>query len=132
MLERGDRLAERLALLGVGQRALERGAGGGDPGDGDRQPLLGQVGDQLQEPSPSSPSRFSTGTRTSVKNSSAVSWACMPILSRLRPRSKPSMPRSSTSSDMPRWRWRGSVLTAVMTRSALIPLVMNVFEPLTT
>ena len=33
---------------------------------------------------------------------------------------------------MPRWRWAGSVLTAVMTRSALIPLVMNVFEPLTT
>ena len=81
---------------------------------------------------PSSPSRLATGTRTSSKNSSAVSWACMPILSRLRPRSKPSMPRSSTSSDMPRWRWAGSVLTAVITRSALMPLVMNVFEPLTT
>jgi hypothetical protein len=29
-------------------------------------------------------------------------------------------------------RWVGSVLTATMTRSALMPLVMKVFEPLTT
>ena len=85
-----------------------------------------------KKPWPSSPSRFSTGTRTSAKNSSAVSWACMPTFSRLRPRSKPSIPRSSTSSDMPRWRWLGSVLTAVMTTSALMPFVMNVLEPLTT
>ena len=33
---------------------------------------------------------------------------------------------------MPLCRWVGSVLTAVITRSALMPLVMNVFEPLTT
>ena len=33
---------------------------------------------------------------------------------------------------MPRCRCAGSVLTAVTTRSALIPLVMNVFEPSTT
>ncbi len=33
---------------------------------------------------------------------------------------------------MPAWRWLGSVLTAVMMRSELIPLVMNVLEPLTT
>ncbi len=33
---------------------------------------------------------------------------------------------------MPLWRWEGSVLTAVMTRSALIPLVMKVLDPLTT
>ena len=32
---------------------------------------------------------------------------------------------------MPRWRSLGSVFTAVTTRSALIPLVMNVFEPFT-
>ena len=83
-------------------------------------------------PVPSSPSRLSTGTRTSSKNSSAVSWACMPTFSRLRPRSNPSMPRSITSSDMPRCRWVGSVFTAVITRSALMPLVMNVFDPLTT
>ena len=33
---------------------------------------------------------------------------------------------------MPAWRCVGSVFTAVITRSALMPLVMNVFEPLTT
>ena len=33
---------------------------------------------------------------------------------------------------MPAWRWVGSVFTAVMTRSALMPLVMKVFDPLTT
>ncbi len=85
-----------------------------------------------RKPEPSSPSRFATGTCTSVKNSSAVSCACMPIFSRLRPRSKPSMPRSTTTSDMPAWRCVGSVFTAVITRSALMPLVMNVFDPLTT
>ena len=41
------------------------------------------------KPDPASPSRFSFGTWTSVNDSSAVSWACSPILSRLRPRSKP-------------------------------------------
>ena len=33
---------------------------------------------------------------------------------------------------MPRCRCAGSVLTAVTTRSALMPLVMKVFDPLTT
>ena len=33
---------------------------------------------------------------------------------------------------MPLWRSVGSVFTAVMTRSALMPLVMNVFDPFTT
>ena len=61
-----------------------------------------------------------------------MSWACWPILSRLRPRSNPGMPRSITSRLMPLCRWVGSVFTAVITRSALIPLVMNVFAPLTT
>ena len=85
------------------------------------------------KPRPSSgPSRFSTGTRTSVNASSAVSWACWPSLSRLRPRAKPGIPRSTTSSEMPACRAVGSVFTAVTTRSALIPLVMNVFAPLTT
>ena len=85
-----------------------------------------------RKPAPSSPRRLATGTCTSVKNSSAVSCACMPTFSRLRPRSKPWHPRSSTTSDMPACRCVGSVFTAVMTRSALIPLVMNVFDPLTT
>ncbi len=33
---------------------------------------------------------------------------------------------------MPACFWVGSVFTAVITRSALMPLVMNVFAPLTT
>jgi len=42
-----------------------------------------------------------------------------------------SIPRSNTRRDMPEWRLAGSVLTAVITRSALIPFVMKVLEPLT-
>jgi hypothetical protein len=42
------------------------------------------------------------------------------------------MPRSITSSESPPWRADGSVLTAAITRSALIPFVMNVFVPFTT
>ncbi len=87
---------------------------------------------RYRKPLPSSPSRFSTGTCTSLKNSSAVSCACMPSLSRLRPRSKPAIPRSTTTSEIPRWRSEGSVFTAVITRSELMPLVMNVFAPFTT
>ena len=56
----------------------------------------------------------------------------MPTLSRLRPRVKPGVSRSTTSRLSPRCRLAGSVRTAVITRSALIPLVMNVFAPLTT
>ena len=69
----------------------------------------GRLSTRCAKPLPSSPSRLATGTCTSVKNSSAVSWACRPTLSRLRPRSKPSMPRSSTSRLMPVWRCVGSV-----------------------
>jgi hypothetical protein len=69
--------------------------------------------------------------RTSSKNSSAVSCALRPILSRLRPRSKPGMPRSTTSRLMP-GAGSGSVRATTITRSALMPLVMKVFEPLST
>ena len=59
------------------------------------------------KPSPSWPRRLAAGTRTSSKDSSAVSWACWPSLCSLRPRSKPSIPRSTTSRLMPWWRSRG-------------------------
>ena len=42
------------------------------------------------------------------------------------------MPRSTTSSDIPLWRCVGSVFAATITRSALIPFVMNVFDPFRT
>ena len=84
------------------------------------------------KPEPSAPSRFSLGTSTLSKNSSAVSWALSPILSRLRPRSKPSMPRSTTSRLMPWWPASGSVRATTTTRSDRMPLLMNVLEPLRT
>ena len=84
------------------------------------------------KPEPSAPSRFALGTSTLSKNSSAVSWALRPILSSLRPRSNPSMPRSTTSSEMPWWPASGSVRATTMTRSDRMPLEMNVFEPLRT
>ena len=72
------------------------------------------------------------GTTTLSKNSSAVSCALRPILSRLRPRSKPAIPRSTTIRLMPLWPASGSVLATTITRSAWMPLLMKVFEPLRT
>src|SRR6266540_2499340 len=86
------------------------------------------------KPCPSaSPSRLPAGTRTSSKNSSAVSWPLSPILSSTRPRRNPGRSRvSTTTSDTPCAPRLGSVLAATMTRSAWAPLVMNVFDPVTT
>ena len=80
----------------------------------------------------SSPSRFSTGTRTSSKNSSEVSCACRPIFSRLRPLVKPGVPASTQIRMMPLRPAAGSVLAQTITRSASWPLLMKVFEPLMT
>ncbi|MCO5556213.1 hypothetical protein L7F22_009759 [Adiantum nelumboides] len=52
VLERADRRAERLALLDVGQRLVQRRAGRRDTRDRDRQALLGQLLDQLDEALP--------------------------------------------------------------------------------
>ncbi|MNE69386.1 hypothetical protein D3C80_1651060 [compost metagenome] len=86
------------------------------------------------KPLPSSgPSRLATGTRTSSKNNSEVSWPFWPILSRILPRRKPG--RSLTSRpmiDMPLAPREGSVLHTSSTRSAWKPLVMKVLEPLMT
>ena len=85
------------------------------------------------KPRLSVPSRFSAGTRTSSKNSSAVSCALRPTFSRFRPREKPGMPRSTTSRLMPFAPGAsGSVRATTITRSALMPLVMKVFDPLST
>ena len=45
---------------------------------------------------------------------------------------KPSMPFSSSRNDRPLWPPSWVVFTAVTTKSARTPLVMKVFEPLTT
>ena len=61
-----------------------------------------------------------------------MSEACQPSFSSLRETLKPSMPFSITRNEMPWWPPSGVVLTAVTTKSARTPFVMNVFEPLTT
>ena len=88
-----DRLAERLAVLGVVQAQSEHALAGGDRDRRDRDPLLGQVlhqGDEARSPPRRAGSPWAPATLS--KNSSAVSWALRPILSRLRPRSKPGHP----------------------------------------
>ena len=49
VLERADRPAEGGPLLHVLERPVERGLGRGDRADRDREPLLGEVGDQVGE-----------------------------------------------------------------------------------
>jgi hypothetical protein len=52
VLERPDRLAERLTLLHVGERQVERGDRAGDRGHRDGEPLLRQRLHQLAEAGP--------------------------------------------------------------------------------
>ncbi|MNY12672.1 hypothetical protein D3C86_1457670 [compost metagenome] len=84
------------------------------------------------KPRPSSPRRLPTGTRTLSKNSSAVSWACWPTFSSLRPCLKPARPVSTAIRLMPLAPAAGSVLHTTITRSAVRPLLMKVLLPLIT
>ncbi len=70
------------------------------------------------KPRSTSPMRLASGTRTSVKKSSAVSDSSWPTLSSLRPRSKPAMPVSTPNSVMPLAPFSGEVRAATTTRSA--------------
>ena len=79
----------------------------------------------------SSPTRLAAGTRTSTYDSSAVSEQCQPILRSDRSTVNPGVPASTTSSETPAWPGP-PVRTAVVTKSARTPLVMNVLAPLTT
>ena len=93
VLEVDQPLAERLALLDVvdGQLAA-RARSPPRRATRDGQPLLRQLLHQLDEALALLARRAGStvGTRTSSKNSSDVSCASSPILSRLRPRVKPS------------------------------------------
>ncbi len=60
-----------------------------------------------------------------------MSDACQPSLSSFFDTEKPSIPRSITRKEMPWWPPSSVVLTAVTTKSARTPFVMNVFDPLT-
>ena len=64
----------------------------------------------------SSPTRFVTGTRTSVNPSEAVSEQCQPILVSGRSTLKPGVPFSITSSETPAWPGP-PVRTAAVTKS---------------
>ncbi len=83
------------------------------------------------KPAFSSPSRLAAGTRQPSKESSAVSEAHQPILSSFLLTVKPGVPRSITSSEMPPWPGP-PVRTAVTTKSARQPEVMNILLPVTT
>src|ERR1035437_3116141 len=80
----------------------------------------------------SSPKRFVAGTRTSSKNSSAVSAAFCPIFSSLRPFLNPARSASTRNTDTPLAPAAGSVLATTTTRSQLRPLLMKVLLPLIT
>ncbi len=81
----------------------------------------------------------------SWKASSAVSDARLPILSSLRLTEKPGVPRSTRNIEIPRCRFEPSppwgegrvrglswIRAATKYRSAITPLVMNIFEPFRT
>ena len=74
--------------------------------------------------------RLSAGTRQSTKDSSAVSEQCQPVLPSTRSTVSPGVPFSTTSRLMPAAPGP-PVRTAVVTKSARTPLVMNVLVPLT-
>ncbi len=61
-----------------------------------------------------------------------MSDACQPSFSSFPATEKPSMSCSISRNEMPWWPPSSVVLTAVTTKSARTPLVMKVFEPLTT
>ena len=79
-----------------------------------------------RKPAFSGPTRWVAGTRTSVKDSSAVSEQRHPIFSRRRLTANPGVSVSITSSEMPRAPRRSlpPVRTAVVTKSARTPEVM--------
>ena len=67
----------------------------------------------MVKPSPSSPMRFSTGTRAPSSSTSPVGLPRTPILSSSLPMSRP-MSRSTTKHDTPRLPASGSVLANTM------------------
>jgi hypothetical protein len=84
-----------------------------------------------RKPPCSAPIRLRAGTRQSANDSSAVSEQSQPILSSLRDTVKPGVSLSMTSRLMPDAPGP-PVRTAVVTKSARVPEVMNILAPLTT
>ena len=80
------------------------------------------------KPVPSAPTRLRTGTRTSSKDSSAVSEHHHPIFFRRDDTVKPGRSVSTTSKEIPACPGP-PVRTAVVTKSARTPEVMKVLAP---
>ncbi len=55
----------------------------------------------MPKPSPSSPSRLATGTRTLSKITWRVGWAFQPIFFSLAPKDSPGVPAGTTNAVMP-------------------------------
>jgi hypothetical protein len=72
----------------------------------------------ILKPSPSSPSRFSAGTRTSWSANADVSVARWPIFSRCFSIATPGVPISTTNADIPRRPAEGSVFANTTAHSA--------------
>ena len=78
----------------------------------------------FRNPVPSSPRRFSSGTRTFSNTSSRVSEPRRPSLSSSVPSVTPSQPRSTMNAEMPSvLRAFGSVRAVMITVSACVPFV---------
>ena len=75
---------------------------------------------------------LATGTRTSVKDSSAVSLDHMPSFSSLRDTATPGMSVGTTMSDMPREPGSSEVRASRQSQSACVPFVMYSLAPLMT
>ena len=83
-------------------------------------------------PSPSAPSRFSTGTSQSLKWSATVGEPWMPSLRSGLPTVKPFRPGSTRSAVTPLARLPGSVVTNTVITPACEPLVTHILEPFST
>ena len=85
-------------------------------------PVIGRVMSSVRiailNPSPSSPSRCSTGTAQSVKWSATVGEQRMPIFFSFLPTENPGMPFSMRKAVMPLARWSGSTVVKTVITSA--------------
>ena len=131
-LEGADRLAEGLALAHVLERPAERRLRRGDGRGGDREALLGEVGDEVAKALALLAEQVLDGHVHVGEGQLGGVLRVLADLLEVAPALEALHAALDDSRLMPRWRSEGSVLTAVITRSALMPLVMNVFEPSTT
>ena len=81
------------------------------------------------KPSPSPPSRRSSGTKHSSKRSSPAGKQRLPIFGSRGPITKPASPRSTTNAVIPFEREPGSTVAKTTQRSAIGAFPMNFLRP---